>query len=377
MNKLKNMNVDNKKVIVRVDYNVPIKNDIIMDNNRIVQSLETIKYLISHNAKIILLSHLGKVKSVEDKSKNTLKPVKTELERLLGVNVYFSNEPKGSELEYYVSNLKAGEILLVENTRYMDIPDNLESNCDEELSKYWASLADIFILDAFGSAHRNHASTYGISKHIPHAIGFLIEREIKELNKIKDEEKIFILGGAKVSDKIGIIKNLIEKTDKFLIGGAMCGTFLTASGIKVGKTFVEVEKIEECKKLLQTGKIIIPIDCVTENGIKDIDNISEEETIFDIGPKTIELFKNNINLNLLTVLNGTLGKYEEEAYSNGTKEIFNYLKDKIVKTVVLGGDTASASKKYDFPASYISTGGGASLEYLEGKEFDTLKIMEE
>ncbi len=377
MNKLKNMNVENKKVIVRVDYNVPIKNDIIMDNNRIVQSLETIKYLISHNAKIILMSHLGKVKSIEDKSKNTLKPVKTELERLLGINVYFSNEPKGSELEYYVNNLKSGEILLVENTRYMDIPDNLESNCDEELSKYWASLADIFILDAFGSAHRNHASTYGISKHIPHGIGFLIEREIKELNKIKNEEKIFILGGAKVSDKIGVIKNLIEKTDKFLIGGAMCGTFLKASGKNVGKTFVEEEKIEECKKLLETGKIIIPIDCVTENGIKNIENITDEETIFDIGPKTIELFKNNINLNLLTVLNGTMGKYEEEAYSNGTKEIFNYLKDNIVKTVVLGGDTASASKKYDFPASYISTGGGASLEYLEGKEFDTLKIMEE
>lgn len=377
MRKLKNIKVENKKVLVRVDYNVPIKNGLVLDNNRIIQSLETINYLIEHNAKIILMSHMGKVKKVEDKMLNTLKPVKIELEKILNKKIYFAEELKGKALESQINSLKPGEILLMENTRYMDIPDNLESSCDEELSKYWASLGDVFILDAFGSCHRNHASTYGISKYLPHAIGFLIERELKELNKIKKDKKTFILGGSKVSDKIGIIKNLMDNTDKFLIGGAMCATFLTANGNPVGSTFVESDKITECKNLLKTGKIIIPIDYVTENGVKELNDIFNDEHILDIGPKTIELFKNNIDINNLIVLNGTLGKYEEDAYQNGTKEIFNYLKENIVKTVVLGGDTSSAAKKYNFNASYISTGGGASLEYLEGKEFETLKIMEE
>lgn len=377
MRKLKNIKVENKKVLVRVDYNVPIKNGLVLDNNRIIQSIETINYLIEHNAKIILMSHMGKVKKVEDKMLNTLKPVKIELEKILNRKIYFAEELKGKALESQINSLKPGEILLMENTRYMDVPDNLESGCDEELSKYWASLGDVFILDAFGSCHRNHASTYGISKYLPHGIGFLIERELKELNKIKNDKKTFILGGSKVSDKIGIIKNLMDNTDKFLIGGAMCATFLTANGNPVGSTFVETDKITECKNLLKTGKIIIPIDYVTENGIKELNDIFNDEHILDIGPKTIELFKNNIDINTLIVLNGTLGKYEEDAYQNGTKEIFNYLKENIVKTVVLGGDTSSAAKKYNFNASYISTGGGASLEYLEGKEFKTLKIMEE
>ena len=377
MNKLKNIKVENKKVLVRVDYNVPIKNGLVLDNNRIIQSLETINYLIEHNAKIILMSHMGKVKKVEDKMLNTLKPVKIELEKILNKKIYFAEELKGKALESQINSLKPGEILLMENTRYMDIPDNLESSCDEELSKYWASLGDVFILDAFGSCHRNHASTYGISKYLPHAVGFLIERELKELDKIKKEKKTFILGGSKVSDKIGIIKNLMDNTDKFLIGGVMCATFPTANGNPVGSTFVETDKITECKNLLKTGKIIIPIDYVTENGVKELNDIFNDEHILDIGPKTIELFKNNIDINTLIVLNGTLGKYEEDAYQNGTKEIFNYLKENIVKTVVLGGDTSSAAKKYNFNASYISTGGGASLEYLEGKEFETLKIMEE
>lgn len=377
MRKLKNIKVENKKVLVRVDYNVPIKNGLVLDNNRIIQSIETINYLIEHNAKIILMSHMGKVKKVEDKMLNTLKPVKIELEKILNRKIYFAEELKGKALESQINSLKPGEILLMENTRYMDVPDNLESSCDEELSKYWASLGDVFILDAFGSCHRNHASTYGISKYLPHAIGFLIERELKELNKIKKDKKTFILGGSKVSDKIGIIKNLMDSTDKFLIGGAMCATFLTANGNPVGSTFVETDKITECKNLLKTGKIIIPIDYVTENGVKELNDIFNDEHILDIGPKTIELFKNNIDINTLIVLNGTLGKYEEDAYQKGTKEIFNYLKENIVKTVVLGGDTSSAAKKYNFNASYISTGGGASLEYLEGKEFETLKIMEE
>lgn len=377
MNKIKKMKLENKKVIVRVDYNVPIKNGLVLDNKRIVSSLDTINYLLSKNAKIILLSHMGKVKKVEEKKMNSLLPVKLELEKLLNKEVKFSSELKGKALENMINNLKPGEILLLENTRYMDVPDNLESSCDEELSKYWASLGDVFILDAFGSVHRCHASTYGISKYIPHAIGFLIERELKELEKIKNEEKTFILGGAKVSDKIGIIKNLFDKTDKFLIGGQMCATFIKASGSPVGLTYVEDKFLNEARELLKTGKIIIPVDYVTENGIKEKNDILNNETILDIGPKTIKLFKENINIHSLVVLNGTLGKYEDKEYENGTKMIFDYLKENIVKTVVLGGDTASATKKYNFPASYISTGGGASLEYLEGKTFETLKIMED
>lgn len=375
MKTIEQINIDNKKVILRVDYNVPIKDGKVIDNNRIKQSLDTIKYLKDHNAKIILLSHLGKVKTEEDKEKNTLLPVKTELEHLLNETIEFSTELKGSALEEKINKLKPKEIILLENTRHMDYPNKLESNCDKELSSYWASLGEIYILDAFGSAHRAHASTYGISEYLPHAIGFLIEKEIKELNNIKDKEKTIILGGAKVSDKIGVIKNLLPTSNKILIGGAMCGTFLKSQNINVGKTFVEEEKIEEVK-LLKTNKIILPIDVITENGTKEIEKITDEESILDVGPKTIEKFKQNLTGETLVLMNGTLGLYENPKYENGTKEIFKYLETNKIDTIVCGGDTGNATKKYNFAPYYLSTGGGASLEYLEGKELPSLKIME-
>ena len=232
MRNITEINVENKKVILRVDYNVPIENGEVVDNNRIVESLKTINYLLEHNAKIIIMSHLGKVKTESD-LKNTLLPVKEELEKLLKMPIKFCGELKGERLEKLVSDLKSKEILLLENTRHMDYPDNLESGCDESLSSYWASLADVFILDAFGSVHRPHASVYGISKYLPHAVGFLIMKEVSELDKIKTEDKIIILGGAKVSDKIGLILKLYESTSLFLIGGAMCATFLKAKGLNV------------------------------------------------------------------------------------------------------------------------------------------------
>lgn len=377
MKTIEQMNIENKKVILRVDYNVPIKDGKVVDNNRIKQSLDTIKYLKDHNAKIILLSHLGKVKTEEDKEKNTLLPVKTELEHLLNETIKFSTELKGSKLEEKINNLSPKEIILLENTRHMDYPDKLESNCDKELSSYWASLGEIFILDAFGSAHRAHASTYGISECLPHAIGFLIEREIKELENIKSKQKTIILGGAKVSDKIGVIKNLLPTSNKILIGGAMCGTFLKSKNINVGKTFVEEEKIDEVKKLLEANKIILPIDVITENGIKEINYINDDESILDIGPESIELFEQNLTGETLVLMNGTLGLYEDSKYENGTKEIFKFLEENKIETIVCGGDTGNATKKYGFTPAYLSTGGGATLEYLEGKELPALKIMED
>ena len=377
MHNMKDLNLNNKKVIVRVDYNVPMKDGVIVDNNRIVSSLETINYLISENAKIILMSHMGKIKTEEDKANNTLLPVKSELERLLNKEVKFCSGLRGETLEKEVNALLPGEILLLENTRYMDYPEKLESGCDEELSKYWASLADAFILDAFGSCHRAHASTYGIAKYLPHAVGFLVEKEVKELDKIKNEKKTLILGGAKVSDKIGVIKNLLPTSEKVLIGGAMCATFLEAKGVDTGKTFVDMDYLLEARDLINTGKIILPIDVVTESGVKSLERINENESILDLGPETIDLYKQNINPDYMVLLNGTLGKYEEEKYENATKEMFKFLKQNSFKVVVCGGDGASAAKKYNFMPYYLSTGGGASLEYLEGKELPALKIMED
>lgn len=375
MQTIKDIDVKNKRVIVRADYNVPIKDGKILDNNRIVESLVTINYLIKENATIILMSHMGKIKTIEDKENNSLLPVKEELERLLNKKVKFSSCLKGEELESTVSSLKPTEILLLENTRFMDLEGNLESGCDENLSKYWATLADVFVLDAFGSAHRAHASTYGISKYLPHAIGFLVEKEVNELRKIKEENKTLILGGAKVSDKIGLIKNLLPSSNKVLIGGLMSATFLSASGVDVKGTFVDTEHIEEAKDVLKTGKIVLPVDVVTESGIHNVNEIPVKESIFDVGPKTLELFKQSIDKNNLVLLNGTMGKYEEEKYENGTKEIFDYLRSENIKVVVCGGDGSAASKKFKFNPYYLSTGGGASLEYLEGKELLPLKIM--
>ncbi len=372
---LKDINLENKKVILRVDYNVSIKDNKVVDNNRIKASLETINYLLGRNCKIILMSHLGKVKTKEDLN-NTLLPVKEELEKLLNKEIYFSKELKGKNLEELVNNLKEKDILLLENTRFMDYPNKLESNCDEELSSYWATLGEVFILDAFASCHRMHASTYGISKYLPHAVGFLVMKEIEELNKIKNKEKTLLLGGAKAEDKIGVIKNLLPTSEKVLIGGRMSATFLKSKNINVGKTLVEDNLLTECQNLIKTNKIVLPIDVITENGIKEIGNITNDETIYDIGPETITMYKKLLKNKPLIIINGTMGKYEEQDYENGTKELFNYLKQINMSVIVLGGDAGSASKKYNFTPTYLSTGGGASLEYLEGKVLKPLEIME-
>ncbi len=377
MKTIKDIDVTNKKVILRVDYNVPIINGRILDNNRIVASLETINYLLSKNAKIILMSHLRKIKTKSDLEANSLKPVRDELSILLHKDIKFSSTLRGKELDDLVNNLNPGDILLLENTRYMDYPDKLESNCDIELSKYWASLGEVYILDAFASSHRSHASTVGIPSYLPHAVGFLVERELQELDEIKKENKTLLLGGAKVDDKLSLIEYLLPTSDKILLGGRMCATFIKSEGYEVGKTETNDALLNKCKELLKTNKIIFPIDVVTENGIKELDKITKEETIYDIGSETIEMYKRVLKNKVLILINGTMGMYENPSYENGTKELYDFLKQEKKKVVVCGGDGASSSKKYNFNPYYISTGGGASLNYLSGIELPALKIMED
>ena len=369
--------VNGKKVIVRVDYNVPRKDGKIVDDTRIVGSLKTINYLIENNAKVILLSHLGRVESEEDKKKNSLKIVADHLSTLVKVPVYFSKDTKGDELEAMVNNLQEKEILLVENTRYEDFPTKLESSCDEKLSKYWAELGDIFVLDAFGSAHRCHASTYGISKYIPSYAGFLVDEETKMLDKAMKENKTLLLGGAKVDDKIGVINNLITKSNKVLIGGAMCFTFLKVKGINVGKSIVSEENIDYVKDLLSkySDKIFLPVDVVTESGIKDIDKLSDDDIGYDIGPKTIKEFEKLLEGSKLVLWNGPLGKYEEKEYEKGTKDIMKFLEKQKFPTILAGGDVTGASSYFGVKMYYVSTGGGSTLEYLEGKKFKTLERL--
>ena len=361
--------VKGKKVLVRVDYNVPIKDGVIMDDTRIKASLKTVEYLVNEGPKVILMSHLGRVKSEEDKLSNSLRLVADHLNTLVKKPVYFIDETRGKVLEASVNNLLDGEILLMENTRFEDYPKTLESSCDEGLSKYWASLADIYVMDAFGTAHRCHASTYGISKYIPSYSGFLVSEEVKMLDKAINEEKTLVLGGSKVEDKIGVINNLIDKSTSLLIGGAMCYTFLSSMGINVGKSIVSLDNLKYARDVLAKykDKIVLPIDVVTQNGIKDIG--------YDIGPKTIELFESKLNNSPLVLWNGPLGMYEDEKYENGTKDIMKYLESNDIKTILAGGDIIAASTKFQAQLYYISTGGGSTLEYLEGKNFKTLERL--
>lgn len=379
MRKITDLKLEGKTVIVRVDYNVPIKEGIVTDDNRIRQSLETINYLIEKKCKIVLLSHLGKIKTKEDLEKNTLQPAKIILEKLLDRDILFSKELKGTELEEKIKMLKRGDIILLENTRHMDYPDKLESNCDENLSKYWSTLGEIFIMDAFGSAHRAHASTVGIAKYLPSAAGFLVIKEIDKLKEITNENKTLLLGGAKVSDKIGVIKNLINTANYVIIGGAMCGTFLKIKGYNVGKTFVDNEKDEYIKDLVNKyeHKIILPVDVMTENGEKSINEINDDETIYDIGTETTKIFNEYLSSAKLVLTNGTMGLYEDPKYEKGTKYTLKCLYDNDIKTIVCGGDTASAVKKFGYNFYYISTGGGASLEYLSGKKLPGLEVLGE
>ncbi|MFW7373697.1 phosphoglycerate kinase [Vagococcus fluvialis] len=380
---VEDLELKDKKVLVRVDFNVPLKDGVITNDNRIVAALPTIKYITEQGGSAILFSHLGRVKTEEDKAGKSLKPVAERVSELLGKPVNFVAETRGEALESAVAKLAAGDILVVENTRFEDIDGKKESGNDSELGKYWASLGDVFVNDAFGTAHRAHASNVGIASNLPSAAGYLMEKEIKFIGGAVDEPKrpfVAILGGAKVSDKIGVIENLIDKADKILIGGGMTYTFNKALGREIGKSIVELDKVDLAKSLLEKAgdKIILPVDTVCA---ADFDNDApteiHEENIpadlegLDIGPKSIELFTKELQGAKTVVWNGPMGVFELPTFAKGTIgvcEAIANLED--ATTIIGGGDSAAAAIQLGYAEKFthISTGGGASLEYLEGKK---------
>ena len=382
---LSDFNFDNKRVILRCDLNVPITNGIIEDDTRIIESLKTIKYLIDKNAKVIILSHLGRVKTEEDKKDNSLYPVYLRLRDLLGDNVCFSKDTSGNKLKELVNTLRTGEILLVENTRFEDIDGKKESSCDLELSKYWASLGDIFVNDAYGVCHRSHASNVGISKFLPSCLGLLVEEEIEKIDGIIKENTspyILLMGGKKISDKTLVIESLIEKCDYILLGGGMCFTFLASLGINVGMSIVDKDNIPFCKEILSKykDKIILPVDVkLKSEEIKDIDKLTNEDIAYDIGPKTIELFKKYLSTAIRVVTNGPMGVFEEKEFAKGTHELYNYLSQNSIKTLIGGGDSISAINTLHINKNFyhISTGGGATLEYIAQGTLPAIEAIED
>ena len=385
---IKDIQLNGKKVLIRVDFNVPMKNGVITNDNRIVQALPTIKYALENNAKLILFSHLGRVKEEEDKAKNSLAPVAKRLEELLGQKVTFIGATRGKELEEAVNNMAEKEIVMFENTRWEDLPGKKESKNDPELGAYWASLGDVFVNDAFGTAHRAHASNAGIAANVKESVaGFLMEKEIKFIGDAVDNPVrpfVAILGGAKVSDKISVIENLLNKADKILICGAMAYTFYKAQGWCVGTSKCEDDFVDFAKGLLEkaNGKIVLPCDTVVapkfpEDGEKvphkvvDSNAIPCDEMGLDVGPATIDLFKKELEGAKTVVWNGPAGVFEIEDFAKGTNAICKAISElEGATTIIGGGDSASAAIKlgYEEKFSHISTGGGASLEYLEGKE---------
>lgn len=387
MKKLKDLNIKGKKVLIRCDFNVPIKNGKILDDTRIKASLQTINYCLEQKAKIILFSHLGRIKEKSDLEKNSLLPVAKRLEKLLNKKVIFINETRGEKLEKAIDNLHEKDIILVQNTRYEDLDGKKESSNDKELGKYWASLGDVFINDAFGTIHRAHASNVGIASHLESAIGFLVEKELNALSYLNKPDKPFIviLGGAKVSDKIGVIENLVTKADYILIGGGMAFTFLQSEGYNVGNSLVDYESIDFCTKILNEypNKILLPIDVNvtteysndTENEVKDITDITDEQMGLDIGEKTIKLYKKYLKDAKTVLWNGPLGVYEFSKYKKGTKKILEFLVKNEIKTILGGGDIVAAASSFKDKLYHASTGGGATLEYLEGKKLPGLEIL--
>ena len=393
MNKktVKDIDLKGKKVFVRCDFNVPMdENQNITDNTRIVAALPTIKYLLEQNCKIILASHLGRPKG-EVKTEFSLKPVAKELSKLLGKEVIMANDVIGEDATTKAENLKEGEIMLLENVRF----HREETDNDPEFAKKLASMAEIFVNDAFGTAHRAHASTTGIADYIPGVAGFLIEKELKFLgNAINNPERPFvaILGGAKVSDKIGVIDSLLDKVDTLMIGGGMAYTFFKAQGYNVGNSLCEVEKtglaLEAMEKAKSKGvKLLLPIDTKigkefkpdTESKTVAWTEIPDEWEGFDIGEKTIEMFKNELQSAKTVIWNGPLGLFEFDQFAIGTNEIAKTLADLDATTIIGGGDSAAAVTKAGLAdkMTHISTGGGASLEFLEGKKLPGIECLQD
>ncbi|HAB7905977.1 TPA_asm: phosphoglycerate kinase [Listeria monocytogenes] len=378
------LDLKDKKVLVRVDFNVPMKDGKITNDNRIVAALPTIEYILEQNGKAILFSHLGKVKTEEDKEGKSLHPVAARLSELLGKEVKFVPTTRGPELEKAIDELKDGKVLLFENTRFEDIDGKKESKNDPELGKYWASLGDVFVNDAFGTAHRAHASNVGIASNLESAAGFLMEKEIKFIGGVVDNPArplVAILGGAKVSDKIGVIENLLTKADKVLVGGGMTFTFMAAQGQEIGKSLLEADKVELAKGLLEKAgdKLVLPVDAVVSKEFSNdapfhtvsADSIPADEMGLDIGQATIDLFTKELQGAKTVVWNGPMGVFELSNFAKGTIGVCEAIANLTDATTIIGGgDSAAAAMDLGFADKFthISTGGGASLEYLEGKE---------
>jgi phosphoglycerate kinase len=396
------LNVKGKKVLIRVDFNVPMKNGVITDDTRVRAALPTIEYVVNNGGKAIVFSHLGRVKVAEDIAKNDIAPVAKRLEELIKKPVKFVNATRGKELEDAANQLKEGEILMFQNTRYEDFDVNAnkevkkESKNDAELGAYWASLGDVFVNDAFGTAHRAAASNVGIAANVKEtAAGYLLEKEIKFIGGAVDNPVrpyVAILGGSKVSDKIGVIEALLSKADKVLVGGAMMFTFLKAEGYNVGSSRCEEQEfVDLAKNLLAkaNGKIVLPVDAVVNTAFedvpgvaKDVDKFDQADMGLDIGPKTLKLFEKELAGAKTVVWNGPMGVFEMKNYAAGTVGVCDLLA-KLTKegaaTIIGGGDSAAAAEQlgYASKVSHISTGGGASLEYLEGKTLPGIACVDE
>lgn len=389
---LEDVELKGKKVLIRADFNVPMKNGKITDDTRIKAAVKTISYVLANGGKVILFSHLGRIKTKEDKREYSLAPVAERLSDIMGKEVLFSDKTRGKDLEAGIEGLKNGEILMVQNTRYEDLHNSKESRNDAVLGKYWASLGDLFVNDAFGTAHREHASNVGISEHLPTVSGFLMQKEIEFIGGAVDNPKTpfaAILGGAKVSDKINVIDNLIKKADKILIGGGMANTFLKAQGHSIGTSLVEEDNIKVAEELLEKadGKLILPVDVVVaaefsneaEHSNVSVDNIPDDMMALDIGTETVKLYEEALKGAKTVVWNGPMGVFEMSNFAQGTVGVCQAIAElEDAVTIIGGGDSASAAQVLGFADqfSHISTGGGASLEYLEGKELPGLKAID-
>ncbi len=378
--RIQDIDVKNKRVLLRCDFNVPVENGKILDDSKIIASLNTIEYLVKQGAKIIILSHFGKVKTEEDKAKNSLAIVAEHLQKLVQTKVIFSKQPRSLYLEAKIENMNPGEILVLENTRFEDIPDKLESGNDAQLATYWAGLADVFCLDAFGSAHRKHASTYGVAKYLPNCIGFLVEHEMQMLDKyVLNADKPFtiVMGGAKVEDKVALIEALLPKCDHLLLTGGIANSCLATLGFNVGNSLrtKDPEIITKLKELLinYKDKIMLPVDAIIGREYNNdfiehvnIDKVEEDDIILDIGMKTINKYKEIIDNSKTIFVNGTAGKYEDIRFATGTRELLNNIVNTNAIKIVGGGDGVSAVKHFKLAEkfTYLSTGGGATLEYI-------------
>lgn len=391
MRHLRDAELKGKRVLMRVDFNVPQDDEgNIIDDNKIKAALPTIEYILKQGARLILMSHLGRPKGQRDE-KYSLKAVAKRLDSLIEANVYMSSETVGPQAAAAVAALKPGEVLLLENVRFC--PG--EEKNSPELSKQMAELGDIFVNDAFGSAHRAHSSTTGVGKFLPCYAGLLMEKEVKMLRRVleyPEPPRMAILGGAKVADKIGLIENLLDKTAIVLIGGGMANTFLKAQGKNIGKSMFEEKFVAEAERLLKMAadknvELILPVDVVAAAELSpeavpviiDADSITDDLMILDIGPQTIELFKNAIKRAKTIIWNGPLGVYEFEQFANGTREISRALAEAQAITVIGGGDSSAAviSMGLEDKITHISTGGGATLEFLEGITLPGVAVCEE